>query len=126
MAAHETAIAEAPPEPLDAFIQEPGCSYGIDFTALEVGAVVHVHTTYSSYRLMVVDPEEKRASVTGGRLFPEATEVRIEGATAGGSAIKPGWIGIGLRLEMASSEQRVTTSMVQSLTLDPPPSSMVC
>ena len=126
MAAHEAAIAEAPPEPLDAFVQEPGCSYGIDFTALEVGAVVHVHTTYSCYRLMVVDPEEKRARVTGGRLFPESTEVRIEGATAGGSAIKPGWIGIGLRLEMASSEQRVTTSMVQSLTLDPPPSSMVC
>lgn len=125
MAAHESAIAEAP-ERLDAFVQEPGCSYGIDFTALEVGAVVHVHTTYSSYRLTVVDPEEKRARVTGGRLFPESTEVRIEGATAGGSAIKSGWIGIGLRLEMASSEQRVTTSLVQSLTLDPPRSSMVC
>jgi len=126
MAAHESAIAEAPPERLDAFVQEPGCSYGIDFTALEVGAVVHVHTTYSCYDLRVVDPEEKRARVTGGRLFPESTEVRIEGATAGGSAIKSGWIGIGLRLEMASSEQRVTTSMVQSLTLDPPPASMVC
>ena len=126
MAAHESAIAEAPPERLDAFVQEPGCSYGIDFTALEVGAVVHVHTTYSCYDLSVVDPEEKRARVTGGRLFPESTEVRIEGATAGGSAIKSGWIGIGLRLEMASSEQRVTTSMVQSLTLDPPPASMVC
>jgi hypothetical protein len=65
------------------------------------------------------------ATVTGGRLFPEPTQVRIEGATAGGTAIKSGWIGIGLRLEMSSDRSRVTTSVVQSITIDPPPASRV-
>jgi hypothetical protein len=126
MSAHNSAFVETPPQPLEAFVHEPGCSYGIDFNSLDVGAVVNVHTTYSCYRLVVLDPADKRASVTGGRMFPESTEVRIEGATAGGSAIKPGWIGIGLRLEMCSVTNRITTSMVESVTIDPPPPSMVC
>jgi len=126
MSAQNSSLIDSPPEPLEAFVHEPGCSHGIDVNGLDVGAVVNVHTTYSCYRLVVVDPDEKRAIVTGGKIFPESTEVRIEGATAGGSAIKPGWIGIGLRLELSTMSGRVTTSMVRTITVDPPPASMVC
>jgi len=126
MAAHDSEFVESAFQPLDAFVYESGYSGGIDFHSLEVGTVVNVHTRYSCYRLVVVDPETTRAMVTGGRLFPEATEMRVEGATGGGTAIRPGWIGVGLRLEMSNVSNRVTTSVVESVTTDPPPASRIC
>lgn len=125
MSAYDSAFA-APPQPLEQFVLEPGCAYGIDFQSLEVGAIVHVHTKYSSYRLVVMDPENGGALISGGRLFPESTPVRIEGATAGGTAIKAGWIGVGLRLEMLNLTHRVTTSVVRGVKVEPPPASQVC
>lgn len=119
-------VLEAPPQPLEQFVLEPGFSDGIDFHSLEAGATVHVHTKYSSYHLVVTDPEHGGARVTGGRVFPESTPVRVEGATAGGTAIKAGWIGVGLRLEMLNATNRVTTSIVRSVTVVPPPASRVC
>ena len=127
MSAYDSALLEAPPQQqLDAFVYESGCSDGIDYRTLDVGAIVNVFTKYSRYRLVVLNPQGKSALITGGRLFAEATEVRLEGATAGGSAIRPGWIGVGLRLELSNGSNRVTTSVVQSVTVDPPPDSMVC
>src|SRR5262245_48943346 len=125
MSAHESEFVESTPQPLDAFVYESAYSGGIDFSSLEVGAVLNVHTRYSHYRLAVLDGAENRALVTGGRLFPESTEVRIEGSTSGGTAIKPGFIGIGLRLEMSNGSTRITTSVVQSMWLDRSPSSRV-
>ena len=127
MAAHDnTEFVESAPQPLDAFVYESGCSGGIDFHSLDVGTVVNVHTKYSLYRLVVVDPEILRARVTGGRLFPESTEIRVEGATSGGTAIRPGFIGVGLRLEMSNGSNRITTSIVESVMVDPPPTSRIC
>ena len=126
MAAYDSDFVESTPQPLDAFVYESGCSEGIDFHSLGVGTVVNVHTKYSSYRLVVLDPARKRALVTGGRFFPESTEVRVEGATAGGTAIKPGWIGVGLRLELSNHSNRITTSIVESVAMDPPPQARVC
>ena len=126
MPANDTELVESPPQPLDAFVYESGCSGGIDFHSLEVGTVVSVHTRYSLYRLVVLDTESNRALVTGGRLFPESTEVRIEGATSGGTAIRPGFIGVGLRLEMSNGSNRITTSVVQSVTIDPPAAAQIC
>jgi hypothetical protein len=125
MSAYDSELLEAPPQPLDAFVYESGCSDGIDFGTLDVGAIVNVFTKYSRYRLVVLNPQRHGALVTGGRLFPESTEVRIEGATAGGSAIRPGWIGIGLRLELSNGSNRITTSVVQSVTVDPPRGSLI-
>jgi hypothetical protein len=119
MSAHDSAL-ESPPQPLHQFVCEPGCSDGIDFQCLPPGTKITVGTRYSTYRLVVIDPDDGRATVTGGRLFPEPTEIRIEGATAGGTAIKSGWIGIGLRLEMSGLSNRITTSVVRSLAIDPP------
>ena len=36
------------------------------------------------------------------------------------------WIGVGLRLEMSNGPNSVTTSVVQSVTIEPPPASRVC
>jgi hypothetical protein len=126
MSADDSAHLETATQQLDAFVYESGCSEGVDFCTLEVGAIVNVFTKYSRYRLVALNPQHKSALVTGGRLFPQATEVRIEGATAGGSAIRPGWVGVGLRLEMSNGSNRVTTSVVQSVTVDQPPASKIC
>jgi hypothetical protein len=111
---------------LDGFVHQPGCSDGVAFQSLELGTVVTVRTKHSCYRLVVLDGPQRRALVSGGALFPERTEVRIDGATAGGSAIKTGWIGVGLRLEMSRDSQRITTSVVQSLTVNPAQSQPIC
>jgi hypothetical protein len=126
MSAYDSQFVESTPLPLDAFVYESGCSGGIDFHSLDVGAVVNVHTRYSHYRLVVLEAESNRALVTGGQLFQESTEVRVEGATSGGTAIKPDFIGVGLRLEMSNGSNRITTSVVQSVAIDQSPASEVC
>ncbi len=68
----------------------------------------------------MTDPENGGALVTGGRLFLEPTPIRVEGATAGGSAIKAGWIGVGLHLEMMKLTNRVTTSVVRAVKVEMP------
>ena len=106
---------------LDGFVLEPGCIEGVALSSLEAGTVLKVISRHSHYRLVVLDPARQRVLVTGGRLFPESTEVRCEGATAGGSVLKVGWIGVGLRLELSIGRQRITTSRVQSVTIDSVP-----
>jgi len=106
---------------LDGFALEPGCVDGVALRSLEAGTVLNVITRHSSYRVVVLDPVRQRVLVTGGRLFPEKTDVRFEGATAGGSVLTNGWIGTGLRLEMSMGRQRITTSRVRSVTIESVP-----
>ena len=103
---------------LDGFVLEPGCVEGVALQSLEAGTVLSVITQHSTYRVVVLDPVQQRLLVTGGRLFPERTEVRLEGATAGGSLLKIGWIGTGLRLEMSMGRERITTSRVETVVLE--------
>ncbi|MBI2828229.1 MAG: hypothetical protein HYX77_03010 [Acidobacteria bacterium] len=106
---------------LDGFALEPGCVEGMALQSLEAGTVLNVVTRHSGYRVVVLDPVRQRVLVTGGRLFPESIEVRFEGATAGGSMLKIGWIGTGLRLEMSKGLERITTSRVRSVTIESVP-----
>ena len=61
------------------------------------------------------DPE------SSGPAFPERSRVRLEGTTTGGSALRVGWIGVGLRMEMSTRDRRVTTSRVRSITIQSVP-----
>lgn len=103
---------------LDGFALEPGCSHGVALQSLPPGTVLDVQTQHSHYRMVVVDGQERRVRITGGWVFPESTDVRVAGATAGGSALKVGWIGEGLRLELATDFGPVTTSSVESVTVE--------
>lgn len=98
------------------FVDEFGGSPedGVAVESLSPGTALDVTTQNTRYRLVVMDPEG-HALVTGGRLFPDPTEVRIEGSTAGGNALKLGWICVGLRLEMTMGLRTVTTSPIQSI-----------
>jgi hypothetical protein len=106
---------------LERFTLLPGCTDGLAIDALDAGTEIEVCTRHSRYRFVLLDPRSGRALVWGGGVFPEACEVRIEGATAGGSALKMGWIGVGLRLELAIGRRRISTSRVRSVTIDTVP-----
>ena len=106
---------------LDGFAFEPGCVEGVALQSLETVTVLNVTTRHSDYHVVILDPVRQRVLVTGGRLFPEDTEVRCDGATVGGSLLKVGWIGVGLRLEMSIGRQRITTSRVQVVTIESVP-----
>ena len=103
---------------LEGFALEPGCVDGVALEALEPDTVLVVRTRHSSYRLVVLDGAQQRVLLSGGAHFPESTEVWVEGATAGGSTLKMGWIGVGLRLEIWEGRRRITTSRVESVTIE--------
>jgi hypothetical protein len=93
-----------------------GCGMMID--SLDIGTVLTVGTKHSCYRFVIVDPSARLARVTGGSLFDQSTDVRIDGATVGGCMIKAGWVGEGLRLEFTAGARRITTSRVKFLSVD--------
>jgi hypothetical protein len=99
------------------FSAEPGCERGIDVDELEPGTHLVVRTTRSCYRFDMLD-RERHAQVVGGTMFPEPSEVRIDGSTSGGTVIKTGWVGVGMRLEFSFEGKRVTTSPVQSVSIE--------
>jgi hypothetical protein len=106
------------PRPFDALARHLGCHDGVSLRSLAAGSRLIVGTQNSIYRLVVLDGTEGRVQVQGGTMFPEPTDVRLEGATDGGSAVKSGWIGIGLRFEVRGEGRRIVTSRVKSLTID--------
>jgi len=114
----ETGAHSDPLGTLDDFALDPGCTRGVAVDSLEPGTRVVVGTSHSCYRFVVSDPARRRGTVAGGKLFTEPAEVRIDGATAGGTVIKAGWIGVGLRMELTVGSKRVTTSCVKFLAVE--------
>ena len=90
----------------------------VDLRSLAPGTVLTVDTTNSSYQIVVLDGETRQATLEGGKLFREPTEVLIEGSTAGGTELMVGWIGVGLRLEFFVWHQRVVTSRVRGIIVE--------
>ena len=99
---------------LEDFVDDHEVVDGLAVDSLAPGTTIEVRTRNSRYRLTLLDGDG-HALVTGGALFREPTEVRIEGSTAGGSSLKLGWIGVGLRLELSMGQRLITTSDVQSV-----------
>jgi len=117
----ETGAHTDPLGTLDEFVVDPGCTRGVAIDSLEPGTRVVVGTSHSCYRFVVNEPARRRGTVTGGKLFTEPVEVRIDGATAGGTVIKAGWIGVGLRMELTTGLRRITTSCVKFLAVEKVP-----
>ena len=59
---------------------------------------LHVHTRNSLYRIIISAGDA--VLVEGGEFFPALTPAHFSGASVGGSFLKVGWIGIGLRMEI--------------------------
>ena len=86
---------------------------GIALESLAPLDTLRVRTLNSDYRIFLLDSSTGRALVEGG-CFPEPVEAVVNGSNFGGSTLRVGWIGIGLRIEMWSEDRLVSTSPVQS------------
>jgi hypothetical protein len=91
---------------------------GVGIGSIAAGTPVTIQTRNSTYELIVRDGAQHDVLLRGGRLFPEWTEARLNGSTAGGSALENGWIGIGLRIEVVVDGRRFTTSPVQRIWIE--------
>jgi hypothetical protein len=114
------AITLPPSRTLAGFAFEPGCDEGVAIESLESGTTLIVHTDNSTYRLVVLDGPNHQVLVEGGAMFPDAVPAVLQGASAGGSLVKTGWIGMGLRLELFVDPTWIRTSPVRSVSCIPP------
>ena len=112
----QSGFVDSPAAPAGAR-DESASGPGVMVTSLASGTRIVVATRHSCYRFVVIDGAQKRASVTGGKMFPESTDVCVEGST-NGSTIKPGWIGVGLRIELSIGLRRITTTAVESVSVE--------
>ena len=96
----------------DDFEDDP--TEGVSIDSFEPGTVLAVTTRNNRYRLTLLD-HEGHALITGGKLFPNPTDVRIQGATVRGIIPRFGWIVVGAQLELSVGNRLILTSPVQSV-----------
>lgn len=92
-----------------------GSLRGVELATLVPFDVIAVRTVNSDYRIFLLDPETGRALLEGGGQIPEPVEVTVVGSSFGGSILRTGWIGVGLRMEAWADGKYIRTSPVQSL-----------
>jgi DnaK suppressor protein len=101
---------------------------GIALETLAPYDTIQVQTLNSHYGIFLLEPGTGRVLVEGGSYFREPVEAVVYGSNLGGSTLRVGWIGIGMRIEMWVKQQLVSTSPVQSFYIqhlsDPEPASM--
>lgn len=88
---------------------------GVDLGDLPAGSVLEIETENRFYTMEYRGLNQ--ALISGHPVFcPEPTLVTINGSTWGGSMIKTGFIGRGMRLEFRSPEcDPITTSVVREV-----------
>ena len=103
---------------LDGFVEISTACDGIALHTLSPSATIHARTYNSEYHFQLVDPEQGRVLVQGGRFFLEPAAAVVTGSTFGGCMLKLGWLGLGLCIEICAGGQRIVTSPVQSIFID--------
>jgi hypothetical protein len=107
------------------FLEEvPVARHPVALPLLLPGTVVMVQTKNTRYRFVVTDGPARRISITGGKLFPQSTDVQLLGALDGDEGLKAGWIVEGLPLQMITEHGPVITSVVESVEVDIDPDSL--
>ena len=101
---------------LDGFVTDLAHAPGIYLRNVEPLTTIVVRTHNSCYRILIT--HDTTAIVRGGAFFPEPTPARIDGCGFGGTLLKVGWIGVGLRMEIFSNGRRIVTSPVRDVTLE--------
>jgi hypothetical protein len=102
----------------------PAVRHPVALPLLLPGTMVTVRTRNTLYRLTVVDGPARQVSISGGRLFPNGTDVQLLGALDGDEGVKDGWIVEGLQLQLMTSAGPVITSVVESVDVDFDPASL--
>jgi hypothetical protein len=74
-----------------------------------------VRTRHSVYELTVLRGTDGDVLVRGGRAFPEFRHARLEGSTAGGSALSVRSVDVGRRMELQVDGRRFVSSTIQAI-----------
>jgi hypothetical protein len=107
---------------LAGFTSAVSSTSGVHLRDLAPMTTLVVRTRNSEYQIVVASGEE--VLVKGGQFFPSLTEARFSGASIGGSFLKVGWIGIGLRMEILADGRRIVTSPVYDIVANDTPRSL--
>jgi hypothetical protein len=91
---------------------------GVELATLTRFDRIDVRTVNSDYRIFLLDPETGRALLQGGRQITGQVEAKVFGSSFGGSVLRTGWIGVGLRMEALANDKYIRTSPVQSLCVE--------
>jgi hypothetical protein len=106
-----TCIARA--ATLTGFTSAVSSTNGVQLRDLPPMTTLVVRTRNSEYQIVIASGDE--VLVKGGNFFPSLTEARFSGASVGGSFLKVGWIGVGLRMEILAEGRRIITSPVYDI-----------
>ena len=98
---------------LEGFAQETTDCSGVEVAGLSPLTRLQVQTQNTLYELTLIDPLESVVLIQGGRFFTEPSEAHLCGSSYGGTLIKLSWIGLGMRMELASQGRRIVTSPVE-------------
>ena len=98
---------------LAGFTAAVATTHGVHLRDLAPMTTLHVNTRNSTYRIIVSAGDA--VLVEGGEFFPALTPAHFSGASVGGSFLKVGWIGIGLRMEILVDGRRIVTSPVRDI-----------
>jgi hypothetical protein len=101
---------------LDGFVNDLADVPGIYLRNVDPLTTIVVRTHNSCYRILIT--HDTTALVRGGAFFPVPTPARIDGSGFGGTLLKVGWIGVGLRIEIFTNGRRIITSPVREITLE--------
>jgi hypothetical protein len=104
---------------LDGFAKATEAVQGVYLRDLEPLTRLVVYTCNSEYQIVVTTDGD--VVVEGGRFFDHPTPAVVEGASLGGSFLKVGWIGVGLRMEIRDASRRIVTSPVRRIATDEVP-----
>ena len=102
---------------LAGFTAAVATTHGVHLRDLAPMTTLHVQTRNSQYRIIVSTGDA--VLVEGGQFFPCLTPAHVSGASVGGSFLKVGWIGVGLRMEILVDGRRIVTSPVADISTVP-------
>ena len=92
---------------------------GIGLIDVDAFTTLVVQTENSVYQVTILKPHAKEVLVQGGAFFPVRTKACLNGSSFGGSCLKLGWVGLGLRMEFHAQDQWIITSHVRSIVVEP-------
>lgn len=112
------AASDGQPTPaIRSFVLTATDGEGLRLESLRPMSRLIVRTAHSSYRLLVLSPYPC-ISLQGGTYFHEPSEVLFRGAILGGTVLRTGWLLVGYRMALWSSNGHVVTSPVRSIEME--------
>jgi len=89
----------------------------VDLRSVPPGTTLILETRNSTYRVVVLDGEQRHALVQGGAFFGDQTDAWVGGA-AGRGPLKIGQICVDQCLEIWVESRRIVTSPVRSISVE--------